>query len=131
MRLFEDWAAASPEPRTCFAFIDYIEDLPTLKGLFVRNLPDQAATFRQFTRQLRESVARIEELAQVIFFMAIEDALPEHREYFGNSPWINIEAISLHPDRWERDGLFRPKTGARDLRELQGELSRLFVAKSR
>ena len=47
------------------------------------------------------------------------------------SPWINTEAISLDPERWEQDGLFLPKTAPRDYRRHQHEIARLFTIEGR
>ncbi len=126
MRLFEDWAARRPEPTYTFDFIDYIQDLPTLRRLFVRNLPPRRERFREVLANLRESIGHIEELAHVIFFFAVRDVLPEQAERLAEHPWIEITAIGLDPDRWQADGLFEPQTPARDLGLLSGEIGALF-----
>ena len=126
MRLFEDWAARRPEPTYTFDFIDYIQDLPTLRRRFVRNLPPRRERFREVLANLRESIGHIEELAHVIFFFAVRDVLPEQAGRLAEHPWIEITAISLDPDRWQADGLFEPQTPARDLGLLSGEIGALF-----
>jgi len=127
MRLFEDWARH--ESNYTFDYIDYIDDLPTLKELHVRTLPPKSNDFRRFTTHLRQAVDRIEELAMIIFRMAVRDVYPEKAGRLDGNPWINIAAISLDPSKWERDGLFEPKTQPRDLRLLENEIERLFVMK--
>ena len=124
LHLFESWAAMTEENPSSFGFIDYIEDLPTLRDLFVTNLPPKTDRFRVILKNLREAVNRIEELACVIFFMAVEELMPSQTARLPD--WINITAISLDPDRWEADGLFQPKTKPRDLTPLRTELERLF-----
>jgi flavin-dependent dehydrogenase len=127
MRLFEDWA--QHESHYTFDYIDYIDDLPTLKELHVRTLPPRSDDFRRFTTHLRQAVDRIEELAIVIFHMAVRDVYPGKAGPFETNPWINTAAISLDPSKWEEDGLFSPRTQPRDLSLLRNEIGRLFVTK--
>ncbi len=101
--------------------------LPTLKRLHVRNLPPKTDDFRTLLNNVRDAVDRVEELAQVIFFLAVRDVLPETLARFEGRTWINTEAISLDPARWERDGLFAPKSAPRDYTALEAEIGRLFV----
>jgi len=127
MKLFEDWGQRTDTTGYTFEFIDYIEDLPTLKNLHVRNLPPKTEDFRMLLGNIREAVDRIEELAHIIFFLAVRDVLPEHWDRLKQARWINTEAISLDPDRWERDGLFAPKTAPRDFERHEHEINRLFT----
>jgi len=129
MRLFEDWGRN--ESNYAFEFIDYIQDLPTLKAMHVRTLPPKSEDFRRFISDLRDSVDRIEELAHVIFFLAVQDVLPEKMPLFRENPWINTAAIGLDPSRWEKDGLFAPRTKPRDLTLLTNEIGGLFTRKAR
>ena len=127
MELFEEWV--THESNYTFEFVDYIADQPTLVGLHLNNLPPKIDDVRRIINNTREAAERIEEVAQVIFFMAVRDIFPEKMALFGDTPWVNIAAISLHPDRWEKDGLFSPKTRPRDLSRLEAEMCRLFVYK--
>lgn len=127
MKLFEDWA--QKESSYTFEFIDYIDDQPTLTDLHKRTLPPKSDDFRRLMSNLRESVDRIEEVAQVIFLLAVRDVLPEKMHLFERRPWINTAGISLNPDRWEADGLFSPTTKPRDLTRLKEEIGRLFTLK--
>jgi hypothetical protein len=130
MKLFEDWGRRTDTTGYTFEFIDYIEDLPTLKDLHVRNLPPKTSDFRKLLDNIREAVDRIEELAHIIFFLAVRDVLPEQLPRFEHTRWINTEAISLDPDRWEREGLFAPKTAPRDYRRHEEEIGRLFTRRT-
>jgi flavin-dependent dehydrogenase len=130
MKLFEDWGARTDTTGYTFEFIDYIEDLPTLKDLHVRNLPPKTDDFRTLLDNVREAVDRIEELAHIIFFLAVQDLLPEALPRLMAARWINTEAISLDADRWEKDGLFSPKTAPRDYRRHEEEICRLFTLKA-
>ena len=130
MKLFEDWGQRTDTTGYTFEFIDYIEDLPTLKNLHVRNLPPKTDDFRRLLDNIREAVDRIEELAHIIFFLAVRDVLPEQLPRLAGVRWINTEAISLDPERWERDGLFRPKTAPRDYRRHEDEINHLFTRRA-
>jgi len=128
MKLFEDWGRRADRIGYTFGFIDYIEDLPTLKRLHVRNLPPKTDDFRTLLGNVREAVDRIEELAHVIFLLAVRDVAPEALPRLAATPWINTEAIGLDPSSWERDGLFAPKTARRDYSGLEREIARLLTA---
>jgi hypothetical protein len=130
MKLFEDWGQRTDTTGYTFAFIDYIEDLPTLKDLHVRNLPPKTDDFRMLLGNIRDAVDRIEELAHIIFRMAVRDVLPDQAQTLEDVRWINTEAISLDPARWEKDGLFAPKTAPRDYRRHEEEIVRLFTRRS-
>ncbi|MBA3948547.1 MAG: tryptophan 7-halogenase [Acidobacteria bacterium] len=127
MTLFEDWGRRTDTTGYTFEFIDYIEHLPTLKDLHVRNLPPKTDDFRMILDNTREAVDRIEELAHIIFFLAVRDLMPEQMARLESAGWINTEAIGLDPDRWERDGLFAPKTARRDFARHRGEIEGLFT----
>jgi flavin-dependent dehydrogenase len=127
MELFEEWARH--ETHYTFKFVDYIVDQPTLTGLHVKNLPPKTSDVRRIINNVREAADRIEELAHVIFFLALRDVHPEKLERFGESQWINTTAISLDPDRWESDGLFEPKSSPREFRALEEEMCILFTYK--
>jgi flavin-dependent dehydrogenase len=125
LTLFRDWSALPS--RVTFDFIDYIEDLPTLTHLFLLNLPPKNADFDVIVEHLYQSIDRMEEFAQVIFFMAVEDIMPEKMALFGEKRWINIEAISLDSNRWQEDGLFEPYSEPRDLGPLEAEIRKVFT----
>ena len=125
-KLFEDWGQRTDTTGYTFDFIDYIEDLPTLKHLHLQNLPPKSADHRALVNNAREAVDRIEELAHIIFHLAVRDTLPEALPRLQEGGWINTEAIGLDPDRWDQDGLFSPKTTPRDFSQHQQEIGRLF-----
>jgi len=126
LSLFEAWGQRTRGTHYEFDFIDYIEDLPTLKGLHVKNLFPRTKDFQRALENVRRAVDRIEELAHVVFFMAMRDVMPHKAAEFEENAWINIEAISLEPEHWKRDGLFEPKTNPRDYSALTNEIGRLF-----
>ncbi|MBL1082333.1 NAD(P)/FAD-dependent oxidoreductase [Streptomyces actinomycinicus] len=134
MNLLKDWSRSY---RGVFEFdyIDYYDDLPTLARLFVQNLPgddDATPAFGQVLASIRDGIDRIEELAHVVFYLALEDALPEHLDSVRARGWLNVSALSLDPERWERDGLFAPKSRPRldEVKKLEEELRRLYRVSS-
>ena len=88
-------------------------------------------SFADVLASIRDGLQRTEELAHVIFFFAVEDALPERLEEVRSRGWLNVAAISLDPGRWERDGLFAPKTRPRleELKKLEEEMRALYRVK--
>lgn len=123
--LFKTWAKRT-SGRFAFQMIDYNGDLPTWNKQLVDNLPPRKQNVRLLLNSFKQSVDKIEELAHVIFLLAVEDVMPEKLALFAQRPWLNTAAITLDSDRWEQDGLFRPKTTPRDYRALEEELRRLY-----
>lgn len=128
IRLLTDW---SRRYRGVFEFdyIDYYDDLPTLAQLFVENLPAPSPRpFDDVLKRVRAGQDRIEELAQVIFYLALQDAFPDLLPKVRSAGWLNVAAISLDPSRWEDDGLFKPRSRPRPqaIQALEMELRGLF-----
>ena len=80
---------------------------------------------REQLAYMRDACDRIEEVAHIIFRMAVRDVLPDEYERVA-SAWINIEALSLDAESWDAQGLFRPRTQPRDMTAHEAEISRLF-----
>ncbi|WP_410643353.1 NAD(P)/FAD-dependent oxidoreductase [Amycolatopsis sp. lyj-346] len=128
MQLLLDWSGRYRGTYS-FDYIDYYRDVPTLARLFEQNLPESAPRpFTSVLGSIRTGLDRIEELALVIFFLAVEDVLPEHLEELRSRGWLNVSALSLDPQRWESDGLYEPKTQPRtqELQLLEKEMRGLF-----
>ncbi|MEU2980160.1 NAD(P)/FAD-dependent oxidoreductase [Streptomyces hirsutus] len=128
MNLFQSWARAY---RGVFEFdyIDYFDDVPTLARLFVQNLPGGGTPdYGTVLTSVRDGLERIEELAHVIFYLALEDALPERLEEVRARGWLNVAVLSLEPERWEKDGLFAPKSRPRldQVKALEEEMRALY-----
>jgi len=129
MGLFEVWARQGEESSLAFDYIDYIDDLPTLARLFEQSLPrDRVRAFDVVMRHIREGIDRIEELAHVLFYLALDDVLPEEASRVRAAGWLNVSALSLQPDQWEADGLFAPRSRPRmpELAALDTEIRSLF-----
>ncbi|NEO14458.1 MAG: FAD-dependent oxidoreductase [Moorea sp. SIO3F7] len=118
-KLFIDWAELS-ENRGTYGYIDYL-GMDFIKQWRSRNLQSNK-TEQQLIDDHIASLEIFEELAQVIFRMALEDTMPEKLADFPESAWLNAWAISLNEHRWEKDGLFRPRTQPRDLHPMTQQL---------
>ena len=127
-QLFLQWASLAPS-RLTFDFLDFLT-IDYLYKMRVRNLA-AGKSQSQLIADQEVNMAAIEELAQVIFLIAIEDVLPEHLDRFSGNVWLNAWRLSLDPDRWEADGVFKPKSEPRDLTAMHKEIRNLFKLKER
>lgn len=118
-QLFLEWSRKSLGQGS-FEFIDYLE-IPFIKEVRSRNLKSDK-TEEELIDDDRANLELLEELAQVIFLLALEDTMPEKLEEFPSPVWLNAWAISLDVNRWERDRLFKPKSKPRDLRRVMSPL---------
>jgi flavin-dependent dehydrogenase len=126
-QLFKDWENCAAGSFT-FKFIDYLE-VPFIKEIYDRNLKPNK-TPDELIADHRINVDKIQEFAQVIFLLVIEDTMPENLALFSHPVWINPEAVSLHPDKWEKDGLFKPKNEPRDLQDVKDQVRSLYTFKN-
>jgi hypothetical protein len=117
-RLLEEWTKSSTG-RLNYRFFDYLS-LDFLAELRERNL-QSGKTVEVLQRDARDNMARVEELAQVIFLLAVEDLMPERLAELGPLPWLNAWRLDLDPSTWEQ-GLLRPTTPPRDLRPLRAAI---------
>lgn len=122
-QLFRDWAERSPG-RLGFSYIDYLA-IPVLKDIQVRNLrPDKS--LEELVEDQIKNMDQLEELAQALFLIAVEDVMPERLGDFSEPIWLNAWSVSLNPERWPTDRLFEPTSAPRDLSTIQGQISRLY-----
>jgi len=122
-QLFLDWAAKS-QGLLSFKFIDYLA-IPFVRELRERNLKSNK-TEQELIDDHISSLEILEELAQVIFLLALEDTMPEILSKLSSISWLNAWAISLDVSKWESDGLFRPKTKPRDLSRIRKEIRQVI-----
>jgi len=122
-QLLIDWAKQAPG-RCSFQFINFLK-IPFLRELRARNLhPGKSA--ETIVADQVTNMERLEELAQAIFLVAIEDVMPEYLEQFPTPLWLHAWRISLHPEKWHSDGLFHPVTQPRDLSPMRQQIRGLF-----
>ncbi len=126
-QFFRDWLALS-QRRGTFEFIDYLT-IPFVSELRTRNLKTNKTELELIDDHVA-SIELFEELVQVMFLFALEDTMPEKLADFPSTVWLNAWAISLNPERWEADGLFRPTTKPRDLRPVMSQLRQKIQFKS-
>jgi hypothetical protein len=126
-QLFRDWSAMSLR-RGSFEFIDYL-DMPFIAELRSRNLQSHK-TEQELIDDHIASLEMFEELAQVIFLLALADTMPEKLNDFPEDMWINAWAISLNPEKWEKDGLFRPNSQPRNLHPIKEQFQKVIKFRS-
>ena len=123
-QLFIDWAAAAPA-RAPFAHAD----ITRMRFLQMLHL-DLAArrSHEQFLNVARKNLNRLEEVAQLLFWQAIAECLPERMPPDRSRlPWVNAWSISLNPELWETDGLYKPSTARRSLRPMRDMYAGVFA----
>ena len=111
-KLLIDWLNKSSH-KASFEFMDYLTMLPFVEELRSRNLQDNK-TDSELNNDYAANLEILEELAQAIFLLALEDTMPEQLSRFTSPVWLNAWAISLDVNQWENDGLFNPRSKPRD-----------------
>ncbi|MGH8655237.1 MAG: hypothetical protein ACREYE_25075, partial [Gammaproteobacteria bacterium] len=120
---WKQWAARTRSSFT-FTFIDYLQ-VPFIREIYGRNTK-RYDDFARILDNYRYALARMEEFLQVVFVMAVRDVMPEKLAALPDPLWVHPWAISLNPERWEQDGLYRPKMAPRDLSEMRAQIERLY-----
>jgi flavin-dependent dehydrogenase len=118
-KLFRDWPDKSLR-QVNFEFIDYLA-IPFVDELRTRNLTSNK-TESEIIQDYLISLNLLEEVAQVIFQLALEDTMPEMLPKIRSTSWLNAWAISLDASKWEADGLFEPKSNPRNLDPIKQQL---------
>jgi flavin-dependent dehydrogenase len=129
-QLFDDWSTKSLNGGE-FEFLDYLESLPFGKELRQRNLKKFDKTPQEIKDDYLLTFELFEELAQVLFLLAVEDTMPEKLTMFQSPVWLNAWAIGLDPEQWERDGLFEPKSKPRDLQRVMEPFQKIIVRRTK
>jgi flavin-dependent dehydrogenase len=123
-KLFSDWSRVS-KGTFSFQFIDYLK-VPFIKEFYDRCL-QKHKTIEQLVEDYTLSIQKIEEFVHVLFFIILEDCMPEEMQRIKAPFWINTVAVGLNPDDWERDGLFSPTTLPRDYVDMDRQIRSLFT----
>jgi flavin-dependent dehydrogenase len=127
-KLFSDWSRIS-KGTFSFQFIDYLK-IPFIKELYDRCL-QKGKTIEQLIEDHTVSMQKIEEFVQVLFYIILEDCMPEELEKIKSPFWINPAAVSLSVDHWERDGLFATKDPPRDYSDMDRQIRSLYTFHNR
>lgn len=113
--LFLDWSAKA-ERNVTYEFLDLMT-VPFFSEHRTRNFTPDPDNEDLIADQVG-NVELFEELAQVIFLIAVADTMPEQLPRIATLGWLNAKAITLDPNRWEADGLFQPESQPRNLRQV-------------
>ena len=120
--LFRDWAAETDDNKLPAGMYHPFIRCPHVRGNTLnandRIVQESAAMFAEVDQRM----AVFEELAQVMFWRAARDVRASSLPDPTALRWIDPLAISLDPAAWDREGLFRPTTPARDLGTLFDEI---------
>jgi flavin-dependent dehydrogenase len=122
-QLFVDWESLA-SGRFTFEYIDFLR-LPLLQDLRVRNL-EAGKSREELVEDQVANMDRIEELAQALFLLALEDVRPEYLETMPRPIWLNAWGISLNPKNWQANQLFQPTSKPRDLNGIREQIRSLF-----
>jgi flavin-dependent dehydrogenase len=122
-KLFVAWEKKSNR-RLTFDFIDYLS-IPYLYSLRLRNLQADKP-LEELVADQQENMQTFEELSQALFMVAVEDCYPDQLERVKKAGWLNAWRIGLDPEKWDEDGLFEPKSPARDLKGIYTQIRSLF-----
>jgi flavin-dependent dehydrogenase len=121
-RLLVDWAEAVP-PRKSFEHFD-LARVPFVQLMHLDLASRRSAD--EFFHIARKNLDRLEELAQVLFFQAVREALPERWPEVERAGWVNAWSIGLDPGQWQEAGLFAPDSQPRDLRRMDRSVRGIF-----
>lgn len=122
-RLFQEWARLSTG-KVKFEYMDFLA-LPYYSTIRRRGLVvDRTSDIR---RLHGDSLAFFEELAQVLFLIALTDTRPALLGRLPKPLWINPWGISLEPGRWNADKLFEPATKPRTLLPVLEPLQKMIT----
>ena len=111
-KFFDEWATMTSKKYT-YRFVDYFA-IPRILDFYRRNLRTRK-TEAELLADFLEVLAYAEEVAQIIFLMAVADTMPEKLADMPSPVWVNAWAVGLDPRRWEADGLFSPTSQPRPL----------------
>lgn len=122
-QLFLDWHSCARNTFS-FKYLNYL-DISFIRKIYVDNLKPNKST-EELIQDRINSVMILEGFAQVLFRLVVKDALPEEYERLETHSWLNISAISLNPEQWEKAGLFKPTTEPRDISAMIKEIEEIF-----
>lgn len=112
-RLFADWAVRTNKKHV-FSFVDYLH-LPGVLNMYQRNHQTNKSR-AELVADHQRILLYTEEVAQIIFLMALADTMPERLAQMPSPLWLNAWGIGLNPERWKVDRLFAPLSAPRPLK---------------
>lgn len=111
-KLFKEWTKRTKQQYR-YTFVDYFA-LPGMLDLYHRNMKG-SKTRDELLADHQKTLEYLEEVAQIIFMMALADTMPERLVQLPSPLWLNAWGIGLDPQRWETDKLFAPASRPRSL----------------
>lgn len=109
--LFTEWARLS-RGSVKFDYFDFLS-LPYFPKIRRGGLIE--STSSDIVAHHKESLEFFEELAQVLFLIALADTRPSCLTRMPDPVWLNAWSIDLNPDLWKDNGLFEPRSAPRSL----------------
>lgn len=124
-QLFIDWSETAP-PHPIYVR----GDMTRMRFLQLLHL-DLAARRnpRQAMEVARKNLGRFEEMAQVLFWQAVEECYPDH-EILKRRPWANVWRMKLAPEKWLEENLFETSNVSRPLNSMQDNFTGIFSAQT-
>jgi hypothetical protein len=111
-KLFKAWAATTRKGYT-YKFVNYF-GIPGMLDIYHRNF-QTGKSVQELVEDHQKTLEYIEEVAQMIFLMAVADTVPELLAQIPSPLWLNAWGIGLDPKRWKADKLFQPTSRPRPL----------------
>ncbi|MFZ6012641.1 MAG: NAD(P)/FAD-dependent oxidoreductase [Bacteroidota bacterium] len=96
-QLFNDWEEVRKD-RYTFEFIDYLS-IPFLKEIYARNLYS-GKPVDELVGDYKKNLVILEELAQTIYVMALEDAMPDKLALMDRTRKFNPQIFNLKLEPW-------------------------------
>jgi flavin-dependent dehydrogenase len=123
-----DWAKAAPPRPFHLPYAD-LTRMQIMQALHLELTTRRSPA--QFVEVTWKNLDRLEELAQVLFWQAVTECLPEYLPVNERSrPWLNAWKISLDPERWQEEGLYDSETAPRPLQPMARTYAGIFAPMS-
>ena len=122
-QLFVAWSKQN-QKSFYFDHINYLE-IPFIREIYLR-CSEPNKTTPQLIEDFSEVMDLIEEYVHVAFYMILKDCRPYLLDRLPKPYWINVLAVSLNSEDWERNKLYEPTTPARDLTNMFEQFSQVY-----
>ncbi|BCL80841.1 NAD(P)/FAD-dependent oxidoreductase [Ktedonobacteria bacterium brp13] len=112
-KLFKAWSRMTSKKYT-YGFVNYFA-VPGMLDLYHRNFRS-GKSVEELLEDHQKTLVYIEEMAQIIFLMAVADTMPDKLSQLPSPLWLNAWGVGLDPKRWKADKLFVPTSQPRTLK---------------
>ena len=121
-QLFIDWSEKAP-PRPMYVR----GDMTRMRFLQLLHLDLASRRSKEQALEIaRKNLDRFEELAQVLFWQAVEECYPDN-SLLKQRPWVNVWRMRLSAEKWSEEGLFEPATLPRPLASMRDNFTGIFA----